>query len=93
MDYINNVKVIITPIAGNLYVVTIPETKDESLRKQQTDLYTILRTKCGGAKPDMFTEKLELPSGALLSGTSLVFTHDAYTHLIPFYCDLCWGKN
>lgn len=93
MDYINNVKVIITPLAGNLYVVTMPETKDKSLRKQQTDLYTILRTKCGGAKPDMFTEKLELPSGALLSGTSLVFTHDAYTHLIPFYCDLRWGKN
>lgn len=93
MDYINNVKVIITPLAGNLYVVTMPETKDESLRKQQAGLYTILRTKCGGAKPDMFTEGGEIPSGLLLAGTSLVFTHDAYTQLIPFYCDLRWSKN
>lgn len=93
MDYINNVKVIITPLAGNLYVVTMPETKDENLRKEQASLYTILRTKCGGAKPDMFTEGGEIPSGLLLAGTSLVFTHDAYTQLIPFYCDLRWSKN
>ena len=86
---INGVKIMMTDIPGNLKVITIPDAKSQDEQDANTKLYTLLRVKCGGQKTHILseTERERLPAG-----TSLVFTYDSYTHIIPRYCELSW-KN
>lgn len=84
---INGIPVKTTDLSGNLKVITLPKPAGKDEKTANENLYTILRMKCGGAKTDILDE---LERQRIPNGTSLVFTYDSYTHLIPRYCECTW---
>lgn len=81
---LNNIKVLVTELPGNLRVITIPNANSKDQDEKNRALYTLLRLKCGGGKPTVLSEPEQK---ALPDGINLVFTYDSYTRLIPYYCD------
>ena len=84
---LNGIKVETKNLPGGLHAITLPEPRNTEQRTANTNLYTVLRIKCGGAKISTLSESEQ---EGLSKKNTLVFTDDAYIHLIPWYCQ--WGR-
>lgn len=84
---INGIPVQVTDLPGNLKVITIPDAESSDAKCRNQTLYTVLRMKCAGSKPDILQEN---ERALLPHGLSVVFTYDSYTRIVPYYCECTW---